>query len=172
MIVGDPGAGEASPGTLAPDHPFLISSAKLRPQPAAVAILQLEDGRYLLQHRDALPQIFFPDHWGLFGGALEEGETEIQGLLRELHEELALELSPEQPRYFTRIDFDFTYCSLGVVSRAFYEITLPASRLADLKLGEGRAIGAFSAQALLAMPRVTPYDAFALWQHINRSRIG
>lgn len=160
------------PGTLAPDHPFLLSTARLRPQPAAVALLQLDDGRYLLQHRDALPQIFFPDHWGLFGGALEPGESEIEALLRELQEELALALAPEAPRYFTRLDFDFTYCGLGRISRAFYEVTLPASQLGELKLGEGRAIGAFAAPDLLAMPRVTPYDAFALWQHINRGRIG
>ncbi len=172
MIVGDPPRDEQPSGMLPPDHPFLVSTARLRPQPAAVAILQLDDGRYLLQHRDAIPQIFFPDHWGLFGGAMEEGETEIDGLLRELHEELALVIPVSLPRYFSRIDFDFTYRGLGKISRAFYEVTLPTKQLSELRLGEGRAIGAFSAQALLAMPRITPYDAFALWQHINRSRIG
>lgn len=172
MITADPPSGAAVPGMLAPDHPFLVSTAWLRPQHAAAAILRLDDGRYLLQHRDALPHIFFPDHWGLFGGALEEGETEVEALRRELHEELALTLAPEVVHYFSRIDFDFSYCGLGKISRAFYEITLPAAQLSELKLSEGRAIGAFAAQILLAMPRITPYDAFALWQHINSHRIG
>jgi 8-oxo-dGTP pyrophosphatase MutT (NUDIX family) len=172
MITEASPAVAAAPGMLAPDHPFLVSTARLRPQHAAAAILRLDDGRYLLQHRDALPHIFFPDHWGLFGGALEESETEIEALRRELHEELALEFAPEAARYFSRIDFDFNFCGLGKISRTFYEVTLPTAKLSELKLSEGSAIGAFSAQILLAMPRITPYDAFALWQHINSHRIG
>ncbi len=41
---------------------------------AAAAIIFLDDGRYLMQHRDDKPGIFYPDHWGLFGGAIEPGE--------------------------------------------------------------------------------------------------
>ena len=38
-----------------------------------------------------MPEIFFPDHWGLFGGATEPGESDEQGLRRELMEELTLD---------------------------------------------------------------------------------
>jgi hypothetical protein len=33
-------------------------------------------GRYLVQLCDSKPTIFFPDHWGCFGGAGEAGETD------------------------------------------------------------------------------------------------
>src|SRR5262249_32847766 len=50
-------------------------SPMLRPADAAAALIQLPDGRYLLQLRDARPDIFYPDHWGCFGGAIDPGET-------------------------------------------------------------------------------------------------
>jgi len=37
--------------------------------------------------------------------------------------------------------------------------------------GEGADVAAFEAERLLAMPRVVPYDAFALWMHHARGRI-
>ena len=45
-------------------------------------------GWYLLQLRDETPGIYYPGHWGLFGGQIEPGETPAQGLVRELGEEL------------------------------------------------------------------------------------
>ena len=53
----------------------------------AVAILYQED-RYLLQLRDNIPNIVYPDHWGFFGGHLEAGESPEEALMRELSEEI------------------------------------------------------------------------------------
>jgi len=50
-------------------------------------------------------------------------------------------------------------------------VTLPQADLAGLVLGEGADLAAFDAERLLAMPRVVPYDAFALWMHHARGRI-
>jgi hypothetical protein len=50
-------------------------------------------------------------------------------------------------------------------------VTLPQAGLDGLVLGEGADLGAFEAERLLAMPRVVPYDAFALWMHHARGRI-
>ena len=48
---------------------FLGARATLRPAHAVAALLQLADSRYVMQLRDAKPNIFYPDHWGFFGGA-------------------------------------------------------------------------------------------------------
>jgi hypothetical protein len=48
----------------------------------AVSVIVTEDGRYLLQLRDDLPGVSLRGHWGLFGGALEAGETAEQALRR------------------------------------------------------------------------------------------
>ena len=53
-----------------------------------------EEGRILLQHRDANARNS-PDHWGFFGGHMEEGETPEEAMRRELMEEI--EYAPLNP---------------------------------------------------------------------------
>jgi 8-oxo-dGTP pyrophosphatase MutT (NUDIX family) len=152
--------------------PFLDSQTPLVPGGATAAIILIEGGRYLLQQRDPKPEIFFPDHWGLFGGATEPGESDEQGLRRELMEELSLDFPESDFRYFTRFDFDFDFCGSGQIRRIFVEIgPLPLAILDRIVLGEGRAAKAFTAREALGTLRLTPYDNFALWMHANRVRL-
>ena len=39
-----------------------------RPHDAVAALLVHEDGSYIMQLRDSKPEIFYPGHWGCFGG--------------------------------------------------------------------------------------------------------
>ena len=55
---------------------------------AACVFLVNPEGKLLLQLRDTNPRTSFPDHWGLIGGIVEQGETVEQGLLRETLEEI------------------------------------------------------------------------------------
>lgn len=142
----------------------------LAPDHAVAALIRLDDGRYLMQQRDDIQGIFYPGYWGLFGGAMEAGETPEQALVREVHEELAYEV--KSPRYFTRIAFDFDFAGLGQLDRFFFLVDMAADALPGLRLGEGRAFDAFTADEILAEPRIVPYDAFALWQYLNRDLIG
>jgi 8-oxo-dGTP pyrophosphatase MutT (NUDIX family) len=130
---------------------------------AAAAIIVLDDGRYLMQLRDDKPGIFYPDHWGLFGGAIDQGEDGEQALRRELREELDHEA--DKVSYFTRMDFAFE--SLGAKSsvRLFYVVEMVSSDLSRLKLGEGRQMSALSPDEILLEKRVVPYDSFAIWMH-------
>lgn len=130
---------------------------------AAVAIVALDDGRYLMQLRDDKPGIFYPNHWGLFGGAVDRGEGAEEALRRELREELALQAG--DLRFFTRMDFDFTQLGAGKLYRIYFELRLSAAKLPSLRLGEGRLMQAFELPDLLIGKRVVPYDSFALWLH-------
>jgi NUDIX domain len=96
----------------------------LRFDNATAAILTTEDGQYLLQLRDDVPHIWYPDHWGLFGGSVEPGESEIEALSRELKEELELEPETSRPRLFTRFQFDLNPIGLGCYFRSYYEVSL------------------------------------------------
>jgi 8-oxo-dGTP pyrophosphatase MutT (NUDIX family) len=150
---------------------FLRSRETLRPAHAVAALLRLADGRYLMQLRDSNPAIFYPDHWGCFGGAVDPGETPLAALVRELAEELSAVVDPADVTRFTEFTFDFAFAGDGVRIRTYYTVTLPQADLGGLVLGEGAELGAFAAETLLAMPRVVPYDAFALWMHHARGRV-
>jgi hypothetical protein len=83
-----------------------------------------------------------------------------------LKEELGTDF--EDGRYFTEFTFDFGFRGLDKVARRYFIVSLPASRLDDLVLGEGSAMGAFTAKEILTQERVVPYDAFAVWLHATR----
>ncbi len=147
---------------------FLTGDLDLTPSDAVVALIMLDDGRYLMQLRSQKPGIFYPGHWGLFGGAVDEGEDADTALVRELREELNAEFSDLS--YFTEFNFDFSFRGLGRVWRRYYTVGLPAAAFSGLVLGEGVEMKAFSAPEALAHLRVVPYDAFAIWLHATQAR--
>jgi len=53
----------------------------------AIAILY-QDGKFLCQLRDDVPNIRYPGNWALFGGHMEPGETPEVAVIRELKEEI------------------------------------------------------------------------------------
>jgi 8-oxo-dGTP diphosphatase len=60
-------------------------------KPICVAVaLILNDGCVLMGERS--PEKIYPLHWEFPGGKIERGETAIQALRRELHEELGIEV--------------------------------------------------------------------------------
>ncbi|HNR43307.1 MAG TPA: NUDIX domain-containing protein [Bacteroidales bacterium] len=58
----------------------------------AAIILENEHRELLLYRRDNKPGIPFPGHWDLIGGHVENGETPEKALVREVKEELDLDL--------------------------------------------------------------------------------
>ncbi|HPT20617.1 MAG TPA: NUDIX domain-containing protein [Bacteroidales bacterium] len=58
----------------------------------AEIIFENDKGEILLYLRDNKPDIPFPDYWDLIGGHLEEGETPEEALVREVKEELNIDL--------------------------------------------------------------------------------
>lgn len=150
---------------------FLAGDRGLKPSDAVVALITLDDGRYLMQLRSQKAGIFYPGHWGLFGGAIDAGEDADAALVRELREEVGNEIG--DAHYFTEFSFDFSFCGLSRVWRRYYTVALSSCRIEDLVLGEGTAMKAFTARDLLTAQRVVPYDAFAVWLHatqLNNSR--
>ena len=148
---------------------FLDSKDPLIPTDAVAALLVLEDGRYIMQLRDPKPNIFYPGHWGLFGGARDKNETEVEALNRELHEELGFK--PREMSCFVRLHFDLSSIGVGQVSRAVYEISVTQTEVGSFDLCEGLACRALTARTILTELAVTPYDSFAIWLHYARQRL-
>ena len=104
------------------DGSFLTSRQPLRVSNAVAAIVVVDRDCYLMQLRDDIPGIWYPGHWGLFGGAVDAGEDEMSALRRELREELELEL--QAASLFVRFDFDLTPMGLARYWRAYYEVAI------------------------------------------------
>ena len=148
---------------------YLSSTVPLVPSSASVLILTVKDGGYAVQLRDDKPEIWYPNHWGLFGGGIDPGETPEQALIRELDEELSF--SCIGATLFTTFSFDFSQFGHGVMSRYFYELRTTRLALSAARLGEGRAMAVFDLPDLLERHPVMPYDSFALWMHYSQTRL-
>lgn len=137
---------------------------------AAAAILLAEGGRYVLQLRDDVPHIWYPGHWGLFGGSVDPAEDELAALRRELYEELELQIDATRPRLFTRFQFDLRPLGLDLYFRSYYEVSVRQAELDRLVLHEGAAIRSVPGEEMLAM-KLVPYDSFALFLHYRKARL-
>lgn len=61
----------------------------------AAAVIERPDGSFLLGQR--APDTFYPGYWEFPGGKVEAGETPRDALIRELHEELEIEVLQATP---------------------------------------------------------------------------
>jgi 8-oxo-dGTP diphosphatase len=61
----------------------------------AAAVIFRDDGQYLLGQRG--PGTFYPGYWEFPGGKVEAGETPHDAIVRELHEELGIEVTEATP---------------------------------------------------------------------------
>ena len=154
-----------------PSHRFTDDDSHLVFSHAVGAILLDSAGRYLLQHRDDKPGIWFPDHWGFFGGALEAGEEPRAGLARELAEELGLVVDPARAAFVMRQAFDLGGLGIGLRWRHVFALTLGEAEREGLVLAEGAGMRWIDGGEALTALRLAPYDGFALFLHRARGRI-
>ena len=95
----------------------------------AQIILENDKGELLLYLRDNKPGIPFPLHWDLIGGHVEDGETPEQALVREVKEELDIDL--KEFTFFRKYDCfegdaypNIKYIYTGRINLPIEQITL------------------------------------------------
>src|SRR3990167_615084 len=67
----------------------------------SASALIIWNNKILLFHRDDIPTIPYPNYWSLPGGIVEKGETRLQGIKRELQEEVSH--VPKSLHFLTKI---------------------------------------------------------------------
>ncbi len=67
---------------------------------SAFVILENCNNQIILQKRDNKPDIVQPGMISFFGGSIENGETPLEGAIREIKEELCLILDPKNVNFF------------------------------------------------------------------------
>ena len=133
----------------------------------AAALLATPDGRYLTQLRDPKPHILLPDHWALFGGSVDAGETAEQAIRRELLEELRFAARAVEP--FTEMLVDLPFDPPRRDRMSFFHVPIDERDIAAMVLGEGADMRLFTAEALAALPRVAPWDLAVVLMHERRA---
>lgn len=110
----------------------------------------LVDGRgwVLLQERDEHAPIA-PEHWGLPGGHLEDGEEFLAGALRELEEETGVRLEQGQAREVGVYDVHPELPGGGLLGLFAARTDLGDD---DIVVGEGRQIVFVEPSAIGALP--------------------
>ncbi len=132
----------------------------------AAALLVTADGRYLMQQRDAKPEILLPDHWSLFGGTVDAGETAAAAMRRELIEELEF----EAPRIeaFTELVIGLPFAVPRRDRMSFFTVPIAEADIAGMVQHEGAGMRLFTPAALAAEPRVAPWDLAVVLMHARR----
>jgi 8-oxo-dGTP diphosphatase len=95
----------------------------------AAIILENDKGEFLLALRDDKSWIPFPNHWDLIGGHVEEGETPEEALVREVKEELGIDIKDysfyKKYECFTGDAYENTkYIYAGKINIPIEEVTL------------------------------------------------
>lgn len=111
----------------------------------AITILETDSGQFLMQLRDNIPTIQSPNQWGLFGGGMEAGETPIEGLIREIHEELDIVLD-ETTVQMVLIDEETD----PTRRRYIFWGKISAEQLSSITLKEGQRYGLLSLDTILS----------------------
>lgn len=114
---------------------------------AAIAILH-QRGRFLLQLRDDIPTIVYPNQWACFGGHMDPGEDPEMALRREVMEEIGYAV-PE-------VVFFRRYQDPGVIRHVF--VCPVTVEISTLTLQEGWDMGLFAPQDIYKGVCYAPRD--------------
>ena len=135
----------------------------------AAALLATPDGRYLMQLRDPKPTILLPDHWALFGGSVEPGESAADAIRRELREELRFEA--REVAAFTELTIELPFVPPRRDRMSFFDVPIEERDVAVMVLGEGAGMRLFRAEEVAALAKVAPWDLAAVLMHGRRSTL-
>ena len=103
-------------------------------------IIENQKNEILLMLRDNKPTIPCPNHWAFIGGLIDPGETPIKAIVREVKEELGLNLN--------MFMFFKTEILRGIEYNIFY--IRGNFKPTDFVVGEGQAISFFSKDKIAA----------------------
>ena len=108
--------------------------------PEVAKAIIYQNSCFLLQLRDDVPEINYPNQWSFFGGGIEQDETPWQALQRELEEEL--EWMPEQGSFLYNWVNPDVPCKIH-----FFAVPFTGNRQ-HLVLHEGQALAWFKFEEL------------------------
>ena len=130
----------------------------------ASAIIAYYKNNVLLNLRSNKEKIFYPNYWGLFGGAKEKNENLRLTAIREFKEETSLKIIKKNLIFFNSINFSFPNKPKKIIKRNFYtyEIKNLSHFNKNFKLTEGIKCRFFTYKQIKKLTNIVPYDKLAL----------
>ena len=131
------------------------------PKHASAVIIYFKE-KILLVLRSNNKKIFYPNHYGLFGGAKEKNETYLGAAKRELLEETNINILKQNIKYL--LDINFSFPNSKLIYRKIY--TYQINDLKKFKkffiLGEGVSQKFFTYSQIKNLSNIVPYDKLAI----------
>ena len=135
---------------------------------ASVGILLILDNKFfILQHRDMNEYIYYPGKIGLFGGEIEDNENPKEAAIREIKEELSINII--DPKLISILSLDLLD-QLKFRRRYFYTADIDQASFNNINLTEGQGIIKIELKKFSISPtKYVPYDlAFILEYFQNK----
>lgn len=131
------------------------------------AILVTHDNQIILQQREINPKIVNSGLISMFGGTIRKSDTLLEGLERELQEELELNIKEHLPisklgTFYKTKEFDGVDYEINVY--LLYNVNLNKLRLHE---GKGFVIG--GAEQLVDNPKLTRITSLAIREFIRKA---
>jgi len=124
----------------------------------ASAILIGTCGRILLQQRDDVPWIRYPGMVALFGGHREGGETFLECVTREVHEEIGFPVAPA--RFEPLVRYQATYADGGGLIGEFFVVRgIPVG---DIVVSEGSLLAVRRNELPALLHRMPPSTCYVV----------
>ncbi len=110
---------------------------------AYAGVIIFSSGKILLQLRDNNKKILNPNKWGIFGGGVEKNEDPKDAAIREIKEELGVNINPNNLNLIIKIDFEGE-------EKNIFKAKLPCP-ISKLELKEGSKMKLFTKEEILKL---------------------
>lgn len=126
----------------------------------SVGAIIYKDNKYLIQRRSKKKKIYFPDIHGVFGGGVNNNEKTLHAIKREILEELELNLSLKNIRYFLQISLNSRHFKTKR-SRSYFSIKITNDQYKLINLREGQSLHLLNVNKIKKLDFV-PWDLAAI----------
>ncbi len=131
-------------------------------------VLTVNKTNLIFQLRDKKNSIFYPGMIGLFGGSIENNETPVHCIKREVLEEINIDISPSRFKKIANSDFSCHNLSNGDERRRFFfHLNISEKEEKDINLNEGYGLKKFSYTELPSIHNIVPTDLLAIGIYIS-----
>lgn len=115
---------------------------------------------YLIQKRSLKKNIYFPGIFGVFGGSTNKFERTDKAIIREIKEELNIDLNYNQVKFFLKISIHSKHFKTKRM-RYYFGINIKKKQLKSLDLREGDSFHLFNLEKIKKI-KFVPWDLSAI----------